>query len=84
MIYYMEKEAIKDILYGGLSELMNNEDFYYRSTVGADYSKWTEKGSAVMLEYVTSMSRQIHTAEDKLLDKRAKNLVIKGLKGETV
>ena len=26
----MEKEAIKDILYGGLSELMNNEDFYYR------------------------------------------------------
>jgi hypothetical protein len=84
MIYYMEKEAIKDILYGGLTELMNNQDFYYRSTAGSDYSKWTEKGSAVMLEYVTSMSRQIHTAEDKLLDKRAKNLVIKGLKGETV
>ena len=80
----MEKAALKDLLYGGLSELMNNPEFYYRSSVGANYSHWTEKGNSVMLEHVILMTIQMHTVEDKLLDKRAKELVIKGLKGETV
>ena len=80
----MEKAALKDLLYGGLTELMNNKEFYYRSSVGADYSHWTEKGNVVMLEYVTSMTKQMQTAQDKFLDNRAKELVIKGLKGETV
>lgn len=80
----MEKDVVKDILYGGLAELMNNKEFYYRSSVGPDYSNWTERGNIVMLAFVNSMIKQIHTAEDKALDKRAKDLVIKGLKGETV
>jgi predicted GIY-YIG superfamily endonuclease len=80
----MEKTVIKDLMYGGLTELMNNKEFYYRSGVGADYSHWTEKGSIVMLDFVKSMSKQMHTEEDLSLNKRAKELVIKGLKGETV
>jgi hypothetical protein len=80
----MEKAALKDLLYGGLTELMNNKEFYYRSSVGVDYSHWTEKGNIVMLEYVTSMTKQMHTAEDNALDKRAKDMVIRGLKGETL
>jgi hypothetical protein len=80
----MEKSALKDLLYGGLTELMNNKEFYYRSSVGVDYSYWTGKGNIVMLEYVTSMTKQMQTAEDKFLDNRAKDMVIKGLKGETL
>ena len=80
----MEKDVVKDILYGGLAELMNNKEFYYRSSVGPDYSHWTERGNVVMLAFVNAMIKQIHTAEDKALDRRAKDLVIKGLKGETV
>lgn len=78
----MEKDVIKDLIYGGINELMNNKDFYYRSSVGVDFSKWTERGSPVMIDFVKSMTKHIHTAEDKLLDNRAKELVIKGLKGE--
>ena len=80
----MEKDVVKDILYGGLAELMNNKEFYYRSSVGPDYSNWTERGNVVMLAFVNSMIKQIHTAEDHALDKRAKELVIKGLKGEKI
>ena len=80
----MEKIVVKDLLYGGLTELMNNKEFYYRSSVGANYSHWTEKGNAVIMEYVTSMTKQIHTAEEASLNRRAKDLVIKGLKGETL
>jgi hypothetical protein len=82
--FNMEKDVIKDLMYGGINELMNNKDFYYRSSVGSDYSHWTEKGTLVMIEFVKSMTQQMHTVEDKSLDKRAKELVIKGLKGEKV
>jgi hypothetical protein len=80
----MEKDVVKDLLYGGLTELMNNKELYYRSSVGADYSNWTERGSRVMLTFMNSITKQMHTAEDQLLDKRAKELVIKGLKGEKI
>ncbi len=80
----MEKDALKDILYGGLIELMNNKEFYYRSSVGATYSHWTTQGSPVMLAFVNSIIKLMHTAEEQSLNKRAKELVIKGLKGETL
>ena len=80
----MEKDVVKDLLYGGLTELMNNKDLYYRSSVGATYSHWTEKGNAVIMDYVTAMTKQMQTAEETSLNRRAKDLVIKGLKGETL
>jgi hypothetical protein len=80
----MEKQTIKDIMYGGINELMNNRDYYFRSEVGAQYSSWTEKGQVALMTYTVQMSRYIQTAEDKVLDKRSKELVIKGLKGETI
>jgi hypothetical protein len=78
----MERDVVKDLFYGGMTELMNNKEFYYRSSVGADYSHWTERGSIVMIEFVKSMTKHMHMAEDKALDARAKELVLKGLKGE--
>ena len=80
----MEKDAVKAIMYGGINELMNNRDYYHRSSVGAKYSTWTEKGMKVFSEYTLEMARHIQEAEDKELNKRAKDLVIKGLKGEKV
>ena len=80
----MEKDAVKAIMYGGINELMNNKDYYWRSSVGAPYSQWTEQGTKVLLEYTLQMARHIQEAEDKELNKRAKELVIKGLKGEKV
>jgi len=80
----MEKDAVKAIIYGGINELMNNRDYYHRSSVGSKYSTWTEKGMAVLMEHTLEMTRRIQDAEDTALDKRAKELVIKGLKGEKV
>jgi len=80
----MEKDAVKAIMYGGFNELMNNRDYYHRSSIGSKYSTWTEKGMKELIEYSLLMSQHIQEAEDKELNKRAKELVIKGLKGENV
>jgi hypothetical protein len=80
----MEKAALKDLLYGGMVELMNNKSYYYHSTISSNYSKWTAPGTEAMIKYTTTMAELMIEAETKDLDKRAKDMVIRGLKGETV
>ena len=78
----MDKDYIKDVMYGGISELMRNERYYYRSTVGPEYSKWTEEGREAVLALVGSASRDIYKVEVELELKRSKELMVKGLKGQ--
>jgi len=80
----MEKDAIKAIMYGGINELMNNRDYYRRSSVDSKYSEWTKTGMKALIEHTLEMTQRIQTAEEQSLNKRAKDMVIKGLKGETL
>jgi hypothetical protein len=80
----MEKQAIKDVMFGGLSEIMKNRKYYYFSSVGVNYCHFTEEGQQALREYMTLMGAKLCEAEEAELNQRAKNLVIKGLKGETV
>lgn len=80
----MEKAAIKDLFYGGVVEIMNNRNYYYKSSVGSEYNHLTESGLKVMSEYMNFMAGLIADAEEASLNKRAKDLVINGLKGEKV
>jgi predicted GIY-YIG superfamily endonuclease len=80
----MEKEALKEVLYGGLAELMKKREYYYNSGISSSYNHFTEKGIEAVNAYVTSMASLVIEAEEKSLNKRAKELVVKGLKGETI
>jgi hypothetical protein len=76
----MEKQAIKELIYGGISEMMQNRRYFYRSSVGRSYSHWTEEGKASMDEFMKEMTQFIYDAEETALDNRAKDLVLKELK----
>lgn len=80
----MEKPALKDLLYGGMVELMNNKNYYYHSSISSNYSKWTDAGTEALLEYTTAMVELMIATETADLDKRAKDMVINSLKGEKV
>jgi len=80
----MEKTALKDLIYGGISELIRNNKLYRRSPVSDDYSHFTEEGSVAVKKFIQSMAVLIYLAEEKDLDERAKDIVIRGLKGETL
>jgi hypothetical protein len=80
----MEKQAVKDLMFGGIHELMRNRNYYYHSTVGVSYCHWTDEGKEALHEYMTVMGWKLKEAEEAELNQRAKELVIKGLKGETV
>ena len=80
----MDKQAVKDLMFGGLNELMRNRHYYYHSSVGSSYSHWTEEGKAALTEYMNVMSWKLREAEEADLNRRSKEMVLKGLKGESV
>jgi hypothetical protein len=80
----MEKNALKDMMFGGVLELSRNSRYYYHSGVGASYSHWTEQGKAALLEYMESMAYKMKEVEEAELHKRAKEQTMAALKGEKV
>ena len=75
----MQKGAIKELMYGGIKELMQNSRYYYRSSVSRDYCHFTEEGKIAVYQFVSEISDFISEAEDAELDKRAKDMVMKEL-----
>lgn len=80
----MDKQAVKDLMFGGICELMQDRKYYYHSSIGQGYSHWTDDGKAALLEYMNLIGWKLKEAEEAALNTRAKALILKGLKGETV
>lgn len=75
----MNKSAVKDLIFGGLNELIQNKEYYYRSSLGPGYSHWTDAGEKVMTGFMTIMAFHISESESESLDEKAKELVMDGL-----
>jgi hypothetical protein len=80
----MDKQAVKDLTFGGINELMRNRKYYYHSSVGQSYSYWTDEGKEALHEYMNVMGWKLMEAEEADLKQRSKELIMQGLKGETV
>lgn len=80
----MDKSAVKDLIFGGLVEIMRNRNYYYHSSVGPSYSHWTDDGKAALCEYMDIMGYKLKEAEEENLKKRAKEMTMNALKGEKV
>lgn len=76
----MEKGAIKDLVYGGVEEILNNSRYYYHSSVGASYSHLTDAGKQAVGEFMDLMAWKIREANEVDLDQRAKKQVLDQLK----
>jgi hypothetical protein len=78
----MDRGAIKDFIYGGVMEIMNNRQYYYKSSVGQGYSYFTEEGEKALVEYMNLVSWKMIEAENNELNARSKEMVMRNLKGE--
>jgi len=80
----MDKKAVKDLMFGGIHELMRDRKYYYHSGVGQAYSYWTDEGKKALVEYMNVMGWKLKEAEEADLKERSKQMVLKGLKGEEI
>lgn len=78
----MKRDAVKDLIYGGLTEITKNNKYYYSSSVGSNYNHLTETGKEVITEFMEEMIRVMHKTEHAELDQRAKDMVMDNLKGK--
>jgi hypothetical protein len=76
----MDRTAIKDLLYGGMLELMRNRQYYYNSGVNSSYNSWTEEGKIALADYMNLVAGKMWEAEQVELDSRARELVVRELK----
>ena len=77
----MQKGAIKDLVYGGMEELINNPRYYYHSSVGSNYSRFTDEGKEAVAEFMDIMAWKIRESNESDLELRAKERVLAALKG---
>ena len=75
----MEKAAIKDIMYGGINELINNRRYYYKSSISG-YDHWTDEGKEALNSFIKDITLYMREAEEAALDQRAKDMVMEELK----
>ena len=78
----MRKSAVKDQLYGGIMEMMQNRSLFYRSDIGREHehSRWTEEGREELLAFVMAQSRKMLIAADAELEAHAKEMTFQALK----
>ena len=80
----MDKHALKDITYGALAEIFKDKRLYYYSSVGPGYSHLTEEGEKVIVECINLLAYRIIESDEEDINKRAKELTMKALKGESI
>lgn len=78
----MTDEQVSMIIMGSLRSFVQNENYYRHSPVGKEYSQIYEEGREALLVMMEDLLPMLSEAHEHELDLRAKNLVIKELKGE--
>jgi len=78
--FNMEKAAIKDLIYGGIEEIINDPKYYYYSKIGEAYSHLSDAGKEAVIEFMNGMAYKIRQAEQADLERRAQQQTLDALK----
>jgi hypothetical protein len=82
--FNMDRQALKELMYGGIAELMRNRHYYYYSSVGVDYCHWTEEGQKALADYMNIIGWKMLESAEAELTQKAKDMTINALKGNIV
>lgn len=78
----IDKEILKDTMYGCLKELGENDRFFYQSGFGREFCKVNENSEKAALEILTDFICKIKEVEAAEYEKRKKQDTFDALKGE--
>ena len=76
---YMNPILHKQI-YAGLFEIIKDNRYYQYSSFGDQYCKFSDEGTKEVMNWINIMAPKMIELENQMLDKRAKDLVVKELK----
>lgn len=70
----------KDVVYGALLELAKNKQVWYHSTIGPEYSHFTEDGKDAIVHVIEGMFRGLQEIEQAEIKEQAKQQTLEALK----
>jgi len=70
----LDRDTVKDMIYGALRELSNNKKFYYGG-ISDDFSQLTQQGGEELIMIFNKFLPLLRRAEEADLRERAKRLV---------
>jgi hypothetical protein len=75
-------EEVHAMIEGTLETIIKNRKYFYHSNVGPQYSKLYPEGEVMLIKSMNTLLPLLAEANNRELDKRAKEIVLKNLKGE--
>lgn len=75
----MKEDEIKEVLYGAITGLMSNRNYFHKSSV-TQYSKWTDEGEKAVLNLLKTFAVPIVVAQEQTLKEKSKELLMNTLK----
>jgi len=78
----IDKQILKDLIYGCIKELGQNKDFYYHSNFSSKYSHLTQKGEQSCIPIFEEFVRKILEAEEAEYQERRKRETFDALKND--
>jgi hypothetical protein len=70
----------KDIVYGALLELSQNQRVWHESSVSPEYSKLTEEGREAIIHVIEEMFRGLQTIHQLEIKEEAKRQTLEALR----
>jgi hypothetical protein len=71
----------KDVVYGALLELSQNQKVWHESTVSPEYSHLTDDGKEAIIHVIEEMFRGLQTIQKREIADEAKRQTLESLKG---
>jgi hypothetical protein len=78
----MRSKDAERVLIGAIKEVIQDNSYFYRSTVGPEYCHLTDLGKEVIIETLNIFGARMLTAMDLEDIERSKQLVLNELKGK--
>jgi hypothetical protein len=78
----MNSKAAERVLIGAIKEVIQDNNYFYRSTAGPEYCHLTDLGKEVIIETLNIFGARMLTAMDLEDIERSKQLVLDELKGK--
>ncbi len=76
----MDKQMIKDMLYGTIREMQDDSRYYYRSSVGVEYSHWRDEGEQQLAQMIKVISARVDQIERDRIKAASQQLLLDELK----
>ena len=76
----MDKQMIKDMLYGTIREMQDDSRYYYRSSVGVEYSHWRDEGEQQLAQMIKVISARVDQIERDRIREASQQLLLDELK----